>query len=323
MYQYIKHIYRSFKALSAFRYDIFRYIFHSGMSGNMKNDSIRNYTITRTYHSLEKSLSYKKRDYNRGWGDAFRVASLFQVAKNKNSIKTQDLFGLNVLRKFISDAKNKKHVKAQELKAKVDTYNDPIEENHGAKLLDVKDLNLGILKNPEGFFKSRHSIRYFENRKVEHHIIQKAINLAISSPSACNRQPWKVYLTDKPELRDLALENQSGNAGFGSQIPHLAIITTDLCAYEAAEERNASYVDGSLFSMSFIYALHSLGIGSCSLNWSRMPKHDKALRDKIKIDSSHNIIMMIGFGYPDLEGKICYSSRMPLDQVLIKMEKNE
>ena len=71
-----KHLFRMLKTFLAFQYDFVRYVFNSGMSGNMNDDTIRGYTITRTYHSLEKSLSFKNRNANRGWEDAYRVGIL-------------------------------------------------------------------------------------------------------------------------------------------------------------------------------------------------------------------------------------------------------
>jgi nitroreductase len=69
-----------------------------------------------------------------------------------------------------------------------------------------------------------------------------------------------------------------------------------------------------------MYALHSLGVASCPLNWSQTPKRDKQLRRAVKIRPNHTVIMMIAFGFPDDDNKVCSSSRRPLSEVLSKIE---
>ena len=50
----------------------------------------------------------------------------------------------------------------------------------------------------------------------------------------------------------------------------LLIIAMDLKAFVPAHERYQHWIDGGMFSMSIIYALHSLGLSSCCLNWSKL-----------------------------------------------------
>src|SRR3546814_1994141 len=71
------------------------------------------------------------------------------------------------------------------------------------------------------------------------------------------------------EIIDRALSLQNGNRGFGHEIPCLLILCTDLSAFDTAGERYQHWIDGGMFSMSLVWALHALGYSSCCLNWSK------------------------------------------------------
>lgn len=146
------------------------------------------------------------------------------------------------------------------------------------------------------------------------------MRLAVKAPSACNRQPWKVYHTTDPHKRDAALALQAGNRGFGHKIPNLLIVTADLRAFMPGEERYQIWIDGGIFSMSLIQAFHSLGIGTCCLNWSVSPKRDKQLRKIFNIDPSQSVIMMLAAGYPRSENFVCASKRPSVETFLEELE---
>jgi nitroreductase len=73
--------------------------------------------------------------------------------------------------------------------------------------------------------------------------------------------------------------------------------------------------------MSIIYALHSLGIASCCLNWSQLPKNDLRFRHSLEIKNNHTVIMMLAIGYPDENNNVCVSARRPFNEVFTKLEK--
>src|SRR3546814_20513526 len=92
----------------------------------------------------------------------------------------------------------------------------------------------------------------------------EAVELALHSPSVCNRQASYVYCLQSREIIDRALSLQNGNRGFGHEIPCLLILCTDLSAFDTAGERYQHWIDGGMFSMSLVWALHALGYSSRS-----------------------------------------------------------
>lgn len=121
----------------------------------------------------------------------------------------------------------------------------------------------------KGFFKSRYSVRDFDDRPVQLADVVAAVDLAKFSPSVCNRQPWKTFLVspENTALKEELLRHQNGNAGFGDKISVLIVVTGKLSHF-FSYERNQVYIDGGMFAMSILLSLHSKGLGTCCLNLS-------------------------------------------------------
>lgn len=304
-------------------YDFTRYIKYSGWNENFNNKDIRGYKSVMTYHSLEKSLSYEKRNNNHGWNTAFQALDMAKSFKD-SKVGFFDQKLIYSLSNFVNHPSNKIHknaiiIKNELLKNKIFEPKDNLTIQ-----MSKEDFHKGMLDNPKEFFESRYSLREFSNQIVDESEIKKAIKLAMKTPSVCNRQEWHIYHTSDEDVKQTALSYQSGNKPFGKNIPNLLIVTTDLNAFFSSNERYQNWIDGGLISMSIIYALHSLGIASCPLNWSQFPSVDIAFRKKIKIKSNHNIIMFIAAGYPKESNQVCSSDRKNVDDIYSKIDlKNE
>ena len=163
----------------------------------------------------------------------------------------------------------------------------------------------------------RRSFRDFSERPIPDIAIRSAIEVAQLSPSACNRQPCKVYVTQDQALKESVLSHQNGNTGFGHIAPALMVVTSDASHFFGAIERNQPYIDGGLFSMSLLYALQVQGLVSCCLNWCVTPATDKRVHSILSIPDSERIVMCILVGYPVAETVVPKSHRKSTDSILI------
>lgn len=167
------------------------------------------------------------------------------------------------------------------------------------------------------FFNSRHSIRNFDkNLKIDMNQIETAVSMAQKTPSVCNRQAARVYVVSKKTKQNEILKLQNGNRGFGSQIDKLILIGVDLNYFLTSGERNQGWIDGGLFAMSLIYALHSLGLATCCLNWSVDSIVDKKLKEVTGISKNISIIMFLAVGNLPKEIKVAKSNRKELTDIL-------
>ena len=73
------------------------------------------------------------------------------------------------------------------------------------------------------------------------------------------------------------------------------------------------YVDGSLFAMSFIYALTSLGVASIPLTMGRKLNVLKEIQTQLNIPENEVPVVLIAIGnYPD-EAEVSLSHRNNVD----------
>lgn len=164
---------------------------------------------------------------------------------------------------------------------------------------------------------ARRSVRDFRSDCVEEAVLLDAISIAQLSPSACNRQPWFVYLINDKTVQKNILKYQNGNRGFGHLSPHLAVITAEEECFFDASERHEPYIDGGLFAMSFALALSSHGVGSCCLNWCVAPSHDRAVHSILNIPLSKRIVMLMAIGYASDDCVVPRSPRRAIEDVCV------
>jgi nitroreductase len=166
------------------------------------------------------------------------------------------------------------------------------------------------------FFQSRYSVRRFSDMPVSAAEIREAVRMAQSSPSVCNRQSSHVTAVTGRAKIDEVLSFQNGNRGFGHQASAVLIVTSDLEAFVGSGERYQNWIDGGMFAMSLIWALHAAGLGACCLNWSNDASVDAAFRAAVNIPASHNVIMLIAVGNLPESLAVARSGRKSLQDVL-------
>ena len=164
---------------------------------------------------------------------------------------------------------------------------------------------------------SRRSLRDYETKQtIDEDVLKSAVELAISAPSTCNRQSVKIHLVKDKALVRGVLAMQSGNRGFGDRADKVLVITSDLQSWNVPGERFSPYIDGGIFAMNLLYALHYHHIGACPLNWSENVEKSRALNRFLGIPSHEIVIMMICCGLPPSNFKIVRSKRKSLNDIL-------
>ena len=164
--------------------------------------------------------------------------------------------------------------------------------------------------------RGRRSLRSFEASRIPSpEVLHSIARTAIKSPSVCNRQTGRLHVFTGEKVIQL-LEYQTGNRGFGHQVPVLFVITTDMRFFLSRKERNQPGIDGGLFALQTVLAIQSEGMGSVCLNWCVDHNSDLKLREIAGIPEYENVIMLIGCGYPSNEALSPISQRYPAEAIL-------
>ncbi|WP_199253941.1 nitroreductase family protein [Mycolicibacterium mengxianglii] len=150
----------------------------------------------------------------------------------------------------------------------------------------------------------RRSVRWFKPDPVDREAVDRALRVAGQSPSACNRQNIRFHLLFGPEHTEPVLQTVGGTRGFASQVPAAAVVIGRLAGYRHTFDRHAIYVDGGLASMSFLFALETLGLSSCCINWPDVASRYDAIRKHVALAPDEQVVMLIAFGHADPDGLV-------------------
>ena len=258
--------------------------------------------ITRWYHTIEKGLSFV--DYRPGFGEGnidcllSSMMNFLDDGFNRDSsfFKT----ALCVLNAYVKKNKEYGIINPELEKRITDLGGEPNDEGGTIQFIPFSSTEIQRV-DYLSFVRSRHSMRYFSRVPVDIERIIKAIDLAQCTPSACNRQGWKVRIVTKKELILKTLSNQNGNTGFSQEIDKLLIVTADLRYFNAERELFQPYIDGGMYAQSLINALHYYNIATIPLSAALYEEQETNVREIIGLDDAEVLILFIGTGnYPDL-----------------------
>lgn len=161
----------------------------------------------------------------------------------------------------------------------------------------------------------RRSVRWFLEKPVPRELVDRAIEIAGQSPSACNRQPFVFRIIDEPRLLEKAVSAPPGSSGFSHNIPMMVILVGQQRNYFDERDRHLIYIDASLAAMSFIFGLEVQGLSSCCINWPDIEERELLMSDILELDADERPIMTIAVGFPDPKGLVAWSEKKTLQQI--------
>ncbi|QNL51596.1 nitroreductase family protein [Olivibacter sp. SDN3] len=310
----------------------FKREFYAALKGKLKHLSdiehkqANYYLLTRNIHRIEKGLLMKTRkpvfakDYIQETIESFEL--IYKEAEN--NANQQVKWFHDVLENYFSACAPDPHIDIFRTRFNSITQNYPLSVNHHD--LDRKYVPYKRVLNGErssaisyrDFYilsKQRRSVRWFTDQPVPRDLIDQAILAAIEAPSACNRQPFEFRVIDDPEMVHRVASIPMGTKGYAENIPVLVVVVGNLDAYFDERDRHVIYIDSSLASMAFMYALETLGLSSCAINWPDIEVKEKQMEKVLKLDKYQRPIMCIAVGYPDVEERVAYSAKRPIEMI--------
>lgn len=301
----------------AYRYDKDLYKTHSGLLDQQRKGVIEA-EIIKAYHRIEKGLALPAPRPGFGVDAVERVLTYTQLFLRAYGPNITTRRAMNTLHEYVAFNQSKNHntdwlLPRLSALASASAVNDSA---GGTLLVTRENIIRATSIDFAEFVKQRFSIRQFSNEPVSDSAIRHAVELAKKSPSVCNRESGCVYVATSAAQKQALLALQNGNRGFGEQADRVLVITSRLDAFLTVGERYQCWIDGGLFAMSLIYALHAQGIGSCCLNWSVEPEADQAIRKVHGIPADHAIIMLLAIGNIPAELRVAQSPRRPIEEVL-------
>ncbi|EOJ96029.1 hypothetical protein WOQ_02711 [Enterococcus faecalis EnGen0340] len=270
-------------------------------------------------HSIEKGLS--RQNIRLGFGKNVVTKLLEYMEKyDKLGFDKQNYCYLNsmsIMRKYI-EIHEKNHFDLDYIPRRYDVILNKIKESN-TEVGGVVEFNLeNRLDRKKVDFKylalNRYSIRDYDSSDVDLGLINEAIEIALKSPSVCNRQSARLYIiNDKKEIKEM-LQLQGGFNGYELP-PCLILVTSDIQDFIDISERNQPYIDGGIFAMSLIYALEYQGFATCTLNTMFDSKKIKKTRNLLGVPESENLIVYISVGNFKNKYSVPKSFRYPMSEI--------
>ncbi len=296
------------------------YIIRVTYSKRFKLDRCRS-NIIRLTHSIEKGLSL--RNSRPGFG----YEKIIEIYRNLDDALVLDTGFINDLSVLIAiDAIseyltwndslgcNSNHV--SEIKSRFEEYNRIINRHNEKCGGTIRPQKLDVdVQSCINLFKNRHSTRTFLDKEIDKKILLSAINLAMRSPSACNRQSTRLYVVNHKYREDILGSWLSGTGGFDNEIKEYVLVCSKVSAYMPQEYQQYE-VSSGIFVGYLTLAFELYGIGCCVIQ--RDVINTKAWRrvaEKMNVPFDEQIICILGCGIKDENYPVPLSYRFDAEEV--------
>lgn len=281
------------------------------------------YQLIRNIHRLEKGLSVKG-EYRRSFfAESYIIETVESFAKIHRGQNAPSMYftetktwASDVLKQYFRTVEKTENIQKAEKRFQEIVDFDPEEHKNRfpvkRKFKEYSKVQYGELKQ---LALQRRSVRSYQSIPVPRKELDKAIQIAALSPSACNRQAFKFMVFDDPQWVEEICQILPGIDCQQGDIPCVVGVVGNQGAYFDERDRHLIYIDGSLAVMSFQLALETLGLSSCCINWPSIFQLEKRMEKLLGLEEHERVVMFLSVGYPDPEGLIPYSQKKSVDEI--------
>lgn len=174
--------------------------------------------------------------------------------------------------------------------------------------LDYRDIEKREKESFKIFSQSRFSVRDFGSAPVSKDKLEDAFKLCERTPSACNRQSWRLHVYTEREKIDKLCKLQGGSKGFYDGFQGVIMLCADIGCYQF-QEPNQYFVDGGIYAMNLLYALHYNDIATIPLTMGHKQGYLKRIKQEMNIPENEAPILLVGYGSYKERWKVAMSKR--------------
>ena len=299
--------------------EVWQFAKNNARRGNSKSSTRYLTDILMLTHALEKAFSLPNPRKSFGLKKATLLLDKLERYVSKYGWDESLIVPISVLRQYViyHQRNNSMTSEMKTFEKHVDKFIDSLSNFHrnfqNAGPYDIVKENL--IKSGVGNFESlsanRYAVRSFSGDPVSKEVLNKALDIAKKSPSACNRQSYRVHVFHGEQKNGL-LKMQGGASSFYETVDSVLLISADSNRYYT-KEFHLGYVDASLFSMTLMYAFTYLGVGSIPLTLGIKQSILKQMKKDFSIPENEIPVLLIAIGnYPE-KFKVAMSHRNPIE----------
>lgn len=263
-------------------------------------------------HSIEKGMSIGR--LKEGFGNK-KACDIVDDLRGYVSIGGERQFvveSCSVLQQYVK-FKEEIGQNADDVKTKLDGLMNDCRikslELGGIYRLRYEDVRRKANGNLEEVMASRYAVRDFGTTPIDMGMLRKALKMAEKSPSACNRQSWRVHVYTKDNALKM-FNLQGGGKSFASEMQAAILVCADLTSYYLSE-LNLPYVDGGLYGMNLMLALHHCGLACIPMTMGLTAGYLKMIKREMGVPENEVPVLLIGVGSYKDEFRAAVSYRYP------------
>ncbi|MCR5519413.1 MAG: nitroreductase [Bacteroidales bacterium] len=311
VYGHLKNYFQARRKMLADSWQMFR--------ENLKyNASIRSskdpdklcYMILREAHTLEKGMSLREPRQGFGKQKAEHLMERMEEYAGRYGYNPAVSNALSILEgylQFSRESGENMDMLSERFRNLLEKFGNPDYPRTDCTIV-MEEFKTGSF---EDVILGRHSCRYFKKKEVGVEVINKALELASHTPSACNRQAWRTHVFSEEACAKL-LEWQGGCRGFEDEPAACILVTADRKAF-LHYEMFQPYIDGGMYAMNLINCLQSLSLATIPLSCGFHSDKLAALRG-FGIPANEVPIVIIGLGYPEDKVRVAASIRKQISE---------
>lgn len=273
---------------------------HGLEKGFTVREGQRPFGVNRVKKIIKTLVMYDERDHDQGFAYDLALSALSEYCKLYEEKKWTNREEYQAVSDYLRGKKCDKKL--------------PV----GAYDLQRESIKRDALIDYDKFLSSRKSVRNYSSKKLSDRDIEKAICAAGKTPSACNRQMCKAYYVDSADKKKVIEKYAQGLKLFDLKNANYFIVTFDVNANYFVGEKNQGWFNAGLFTMNLMNAFHSLGIGSCPVQFGNSFKEEKKIKELLDIPQSERISVILIAGYYDEVSRVPYSTRKPVEEIYKK-----
>ncbi len=151
---------------------------------------------------------------------------------------------------------------------------------------------------------NRQSCRDFNDKPLEKETLEKIVELGRLAPSACNSQPWKMYVVTDEEIRkkvakttqDCLMNKFVDKAKAFIVLGETPATLKERIISKFSNKHFIKYDIGELIAYLTLGA-ESMGVSSCIIGWV----NEKNLKAVLSMPDDESVSIVIALGYSDIE----------------------
>ena len=143
----------------------------------------------------------------------------------------------------------------------------------------------------------RYSCRAMSDKKVEQEKIEKILKAAQLAPTAVNKQPFHIWVTDKPE--DIEKIKSTTTMTFDASLFFIVGAEAETAWVRKYDQRNFADVDASIVATHMMMEIEDLGLATTWVGHFNAPK----FKELFPQCANYDLVAMFPVGYASEEAK--------------------